>query len=43
MEFLRGIDAFMMRTPEGDLSQFLEEVSLLTDLDQWNDEKIVLH
>ena len=38
MEFLRSVDEFMMRTPEGNLSQFLEEVSLLTDLDQWNDE-----
>jgi DNA helicase-2/ATP-dependent DNA helicase PcrA len=38
MEFLRSVDEFMLRTPEGGLSQFLEEVSLLTDLDQWNDE-----
>jgi len=38
MEFLKGVDEFMIRTPDGGLSQFLEEVSLLTDLDQWNDE-----
>ena len=38
MEFLRSVDEFMLRTPEGGLSQFLEEVSLLTDLDLWNDE-----
>ncbi len=38
MEFLRSVDEFMARSPEGGLSQFLEEVSLLTDLDQWNDE-----
>ena len=28
----------MAREPEGGLSQFLEEVSLLTDLDQWNEQ-----
>ncbi len=38
MEFLKSVDDFMVREPEGGLSQFLEEVSLLTDLDQWNDE-----
>jgi DNA helicase-2/ATP-dependent DNA helicase PcrA len=38
MEFLKGVDEFMIRTPDGGLSQYLEEVSLLTDLDQWNDE-----
>ncbi len=37
-EFLNSVDEFMTRTPDGDLSQFLEEVSLLTDIDQWNDE-----
>ena len=38
MEFLRSVDDFMSREPEGSLSQFLEEVSLLTDLDNWNDQ-----
>ncbi|MDP6340285.1 MAG: UvrD-helicase domain-containing protein [Candidatus Marinimicrobia bacterium] len=38
MEFLHSVDDFMARCPDGSLSQFLEEVSLLTDLDQWNDE-----
>lgn len=38
MEFLNSVDDFMVREPDGGLSQFLEEVSLLTDLDQWNDE-----
>ena len=28
----------MKRSPDGGLSQFIEEVSLLTDLDQWNDQ-----
>ena len=38
MEFLKSVDEFMLRMPDGGLSQYLEEVSLLTDLDQWNDE-----
>lgn len=38
MEFIKSVDDFMLREPDGSLSQFLEEVSLLTDLDQWNDE-----
>ena len=28
----------MKRNPDGGLYQFIEEVSLLTDLDQWNDQ-----
>ena len=28
----------MKRSPDGGLPQFIEEVSLLTDLDQWNDQ-----
>ena len=38
MEFFQSVDDFMAREPEGSLSQFLEEVSLLTDLDQWNEQ-----
>lgn len=38
MEFLRSVDEFMIRMPDGGMTEFLEEVSLLTDLDQWNDE-----
>ena len=38
LEFLKSIDEFMIREPECGLIEFLEEVSLLTDLDQWNDE-----
>ncbi|SVA62103.1 uncharacterized protein METZ01_LOCUS114957, partial [marine metagenome] len=38
MEFFQSIDDFMAREPEGGLSEFLEEVSLLTDLDQWNEQ-----
>ena len=38
MEFFQSVDDFMAREPEGGLSQFLEEVSLLTDLDQWNEQ-----
>lgn len=36
-ELLNSVDDFIQRTPEGNLQQFLEEVSLLTDFDQWND------
>jgi DNA helicase-2/ATP-dependent DNA helicase PcrA len=38
MEFVKSVDDFMSREPEGNLSQFIEEVSLLTDLDNWNDQ-----
>ena len=38
LEFIKSVDDFMKRSPDGSLSQFIEEVSLLTDLDQWNDE-----
>ena len=38
MEFFQSVDDFMAREPEGGLSEFLEEVSLLTDLDQWNEQ-----
>ena len=38
LEFLKSVDEFMIRESDGGLTEFLEEVSLLTDLDQWNDE-----
>ena len=38
LEFVKSVDDFMKRNPDGGLSQFIEEVSLLTDLDQWNDQ-----
>ena len=38
LEFLKGVDEFMLRNPDGGLSEFLEEISLLTDLDNWNDQ-----
>ena len=38
LEFLRGVDEFMVRNPDGGLRDFLEEISLLTDLDNWNDQ-----
>ena len=38
LEFLRGVDEFMARNPDGGLRDFLEEISLLTDLDNWNDQ-----
>ena len=38
LEFIKSVDDFMKRSPDGGLSQFIEEVSLLTDLDQWNDQ-----
>ncbi|MEE8437348.1 MAG: 3'-5' exonuclease, partial [Candidatus Neomarinimicrobiota bacterium] len=38
-EFMNSVDEFMTRNPEGTLVDFLEEVSLLTDIDNWNDQK----
>ena len=38
LEFIKSIDDFIAREKETSLNQFLEEVSLLTDLDQWNDQ-----
>ena len=38
LEFLKGLDEFTIRNPDGGLREFLEEVSLLTDLDNWNDQ-----
>lgn len=38
LEFLSGVDEFMAHNPEAGLQAFLEEVSLLTDIDHWNDE-----
>ena len=38
MELLNSIDYFVDKDAECDLNDFLIEVSLLTDLDKWNDE-----
>ena len=38
LEFIKSVDDFMKRSPDGGLPLFIEEVSLLTDLDQWNDQ-----
>jgi len=39
IELLNSIDDFCTKNPEGNLSDFIEEVSLLTDIDQWNDSE----
>jgi len=36
-ELLTSIEEFCIREPEATLSRFLEDVSLLTDIDHWND------
>jgi len=38
LELLNSIDAFLERNPKGGIREFIEEVSLLTDIDNWNDE-----
>ena len=37
VELLNSIDEFCAKRPKAHLSDFLEEVSLLSDIDQWND------
>ncbi len=37
IELLNSIDEYCAKYPDSHLSDFLEEVSLLTDIDQWND------
>ena len=37
VELLNSIDEFCTKRPKAQLSDFLEEVSLLSDIDQWND------
>ena len=39
LELLNSIDEFCMVNPNSNLSDFLEEVSLLTDIDNWNDSE----
>ena len=39
IELLNSIDEFCMANPGSNLSDFLEEVSLLTDIDNWNDSE----
>ena len=38
-ELLNSIDSFCQKLPESSLSDFLEEVSLLSDIDHWNDSE----
>ena len=38
MEVLNSVDEFMERNPVSLLHDFLEEVSLLTDIDEWNED-----
>lgn len=37
-EILNSVDEFMARNPKAMLTDFLEEVSLLTGIDRWNDQ-----
>jgi len=37
-ELFNSVDAYIQRNPNGGLKGFIEEVSLLTDIDSWNDE-----
>ena len=37
-ELFNSVDAYIARNPEGGLKGFIEEVSLLTDIDSWNDQ-----
>lgn len=39
MELLEGISDYIYRNPDGNLEGFLEEVSLITDIDSWDDSK----
>ena len=39
LEILNSIDEFMDRKPEASISDFLEEISLLTDIDEWNTDE----
>ena len=39
LELLNSIDEFCLKNPKSTLSDFLEEVSLLTDIDNWNDSE----
>ena len=39
LELLNSIDEFCLKNPESTMSDFLEEVSLLTDIDNWNDSE----
>jgi len=39
LEFLNGVDGFMARNPDAGLRDYIEEVSLLVSLDEWNDDE----
>jgi DNA helicase-2/ATP-dependent DNA helicase PcrA len=38
LELMNSIDSFSVRNVKGDIKEFLEEVSLLSDIDMWNDQ-----
>ena len=38
-EFLNGIEEYEINNPESNLVEYLEEISLLTDIDKWNDSE----
>lgn len=38
-ELFNSVDAYLQRNPDGGLKGFIEEVSLLTDIDSWNDQE----
>ena len=38
-ELFNSVDAYILRNPDGGLKGFIEEVSLLTDIDSWNDQE----
>lgn len=39
MEFLSSIDGFMAQNPDAGLRDYIEEVSLLVSVDEWDDEE----
>ena len=38
-ELFNSVDAYIARNPNGGLGGFIEEVSLLSDIDSWNDDE----
>ena len=38
-EFINGIEEYEINNPSSNLVDYLEEVSLLTDIDRWNDSE----
>lgn len=39
LEFLNGVDGFVAQNPDASLRDYIEEISLLVSLDEWNDEE----